>query len=79
MLNQAMELNQTEQAFIDGLRRKGFVVCAWVPAEVQELRPSWSLEKVVEEMALIAGTFSERAQEIGWEELDEMLTPEARF
>jgi hypothetical protein len=68
-----MELSVTEQAFIEGLRLKGFVVCAWVPAEVQELRPDWSPQRVVEELTLIASTFSDRAQELGWETLDEML------
>ena len=70
------DLTKEEQALIARLREKGFVVCAWTPAEVQALRPGWSFERSTDELRLIAKDFAEQAQELGWEALEELLPKE---
>jgi hypothetical protein len=69
-----MELTKAEVGFIAKLRKKGFIICAWEPAEIHEIRPSWSPHQVIEEVSRIAIDVARRIQRTGLEALDAMLT-----
>ena len=57
----------------EALCRKAYARIQWLPVDVKELRPKWSLEKCEDELGGVEKYLACQTTELGWEVLDQLL------